>query len=67
MYAANPVFIPPNHMVEAAIRAAKDEENFEPFQKLVEKVNQPWGYNSSDQRYATPHDPGRWCTNFCGT
>jgi uncharacterized protein YdiU (UPF0061 family) len=68
MYRANPAFIPRNHLVEEAIRAAVDENNFEPFHKLVEILAQPHTYDSALARYAIPPQPQQVVRQtFCGT
>jgi uncharacterized protein YdiU (UPF0061 family) len=68
MSAANPAFIPRNHLVEAAIRAAEDESDFGPFHALVERVIRPHDYDPADRRYATPPRPDQVVhRTFCGT
>jgi uncharacterized protein YdiU (UPF0061 family) len=68
MRAANPAFIPRNHLVEEAIRAAEDEGDFAPFHALVERVSRPRDYDPADSRFATPPRPEQVVTRtFCGT
>ncbi|QIB65341.1 protein adenylyltransferase SelO [Kineobactrum salinum] len=68
MYRANPVFIPRNHLVEEAIAAATDSDDFGPFHRLVERLAEPFTYTPTDQRYALPPEPGeRVYQTFCGT
>ena len=68
MYRANPVFIPRNHLVEAAIRAAEDDGNLEPFNTLLERLMAPFEYNEADRHYALPPQPEEVVTQtFCGT
>jgi uncharacterized protein YdiU (UPF0061 family) len=68
MAAANPAFIPRNHLVEEAIRAAEDAADFGPFHALVERVTRPLAYDPADRRYAQPPRPEQVVTRtFCGT
>ena len=68
MYAANPVFIPRNHLVEEVIRAAEDEGDFEPFNKLVDVLGEPFRFNHDHTHYAMPPRPEQIVRNtFCGT
>ena len=41
MRKANPVFIPRNHLVEAALSAAVERQDFQPFEELLDVVSQP--------------------------
>ena len=68
MASANPAFIPRNHLVEAAIRAAEDEQELAPFEQLLARVTQPSIYNSQDAAYAVPPQPEQVVSRtFCGT
>ena len=68
MYRANPLFIPRNHRVEEAIRAAEDHADFTPFQRLLEVVTNPWDDGGKYLAYARPALPGeRVLRTFCGT
>jgi uncharacterized protein YdiU (UPF0061 family) len=68
MYAASPAFIPRNHLVEEAIRAAEDEGNLQPFHQLVERVTRPHEYAPESERYAIPPRPEQVVSKtFCGT
>lgn len=68
MYAANPVFIPRNHLVEEVIRAAEDEGDFEPFNMLVDVLGQPFSFKQGHVHYAMPPRPEQIVRNtFCGT
>lgn len=68
MYKANPVFIPRNHLVEAAIRAAEDEGDLRPFHDLVDTLSEPWVYDSRKAGYARPPRPEQVVQQtFCGT
>jgi serine/tyrosine/threonine adenylyltransferase len=64
----NPAFIPRNHLVEAALRAATERQDFRPFEELLDVVSRPYEERPGLQRYATPAAPEetvRW--TFCGT
>ena len=68
MYHANPVFIPRNHLVEAAIAAATDRDDLSVFHQLVEILEKPHVYQSALAHYATPPRPEEVVKQtFCGT
>jgi uncharacterized protein YdiU (UPF0061 family) len=68
MYIANPVFIPRNHLVEEAIRAAEDNDDFGPFNQLVDVLAQPHQFREDLAHYATPPQPEQEVRQtFCGT
>ncbi len=63
----NPVYIPRNHLVEAALAAATDGD-LDPFQQLVEVLGDPFVARDGAEAYAlgAPEDFGPYRT-FCGT
>ena len=72
MYAVNPAFIPRNHLVEEAIRAAAEADDFRPFNALVETLSDPFAYAPSlsphAAHHATPPRPDQIVRRtFCGT
>ena len=68
MRMANPAVIPRNHLIEAAIRAAEDYGNFEPFNDLVDEVVRPFVSRPDDSDYILPPTPEEMITQtFCGT
>jgi uncharacterized protein YdiU (UPF0061 family) len=68
MYAANPAFIPRNHLVAEALRAAEDDGDFAPFHALMEVLAKPLDYDAALARYATPPRPEEVVRQtFCGT
>ncbi len=68
MYAVNPAFIPRNHLIEEAIEAATRRQNFEPFHTLVDVLAQPFGFDHTRTRFATPPRPDQVVKQtFCGT
>jgi uncharacterized protein YdiU (UPF0061 family) len=67
MRAANPAFIPRNHRVEEAIRAAT-EDDFGPFETLVRVLARPFDDQPDDARSADPPLAAeRVERTFCGT
>ena len=68
MYRANPVFIPRNHLVEAAIAAATNRDDLSVFHQLVDVLAQPHQYRPELALYATPPRPEQVVQQtFCGT
>ena len=68
MYRANPVFIPRNHLVEAAIAAATDRDDLSVFHQLVDTLANPHEYRAELPQYATPPRPEQVVAQtFCGT
>lgn len=68
MYRANPVFIPRNHLVAAAIEAAVSEGDFGPFNQLVDLLEQPPDYAPELEYFARPPAPDEVVSQtFCGT
>lgn len=68
MYRANPVFIPRNHLVEAAIAAATDNSDLGVFQQLMEVLDKPYDYRTEYAPFAVPPKPEEIVQQtFCGT
>jgi uncharacterized protein YdiU (UPF0061 family) len=68
MRMANPLFIPRNHLVEAALDAAFQQQDFKPFEALLEVVLHPFDDQPGRDLYAAPAGPGERVTaTFCGT
>ncbi len=72
MRKANPVFIPRNHLVEAALAAATEREDYQPFEELLEVITHPWDGGEEDNpelaKYALAARPEeRVSQTFCGT
>lgn len=68
MYQANPVFIPRNHLVEAAIDSAVSQGDFAPFNRLVDLLEQPNDYQPGLAVFAKPPRPEEVVgKTFCGT
>ena len=68
MRAVNPAYIPRNHLVEAALNAAIERDDFEPFEQLLQVLARPFEERSGLEPYATPPKPEeRVLQTFCGT
>jgi uncharacterized protein YdiU (UPF0061 family) len=68
MRLANPAVIPRNHLVEAALNAAADRQDFTPFERLLEAVTQPYEDRPEGDVYITPARPEECVSQtFCGT
>jgi protein adenylyltransferase len=75
MYAANPVYIPRNHLVEHASEAATREGDFQPFHALVDLLspsvdqgNSPYVFDAARVDFARPPRPEQEvAATFCGT
>ncbi|WP_198377160.1 protein adenylyltransferase SelO [Neoroseomonas rubea] len=64
----NPLYIPRNHLVEEAIAAAVDGEDFSRFETLVEVLARPFDAQPGRERHALPARPEERVTRtFCGT
>lgn len=67
MRAVNPVIIPRNHRIEAAIAAGKDRD-FEPFHRLHRLLASPYEENSGSRDFESPPLPAEEVqATFCGT
>jgi serine/tyrosine/threonine adenylyltransferase len=65
---ASPMFIPRNHLVERALRAATEREDFQPFEGLLDVGSRPYDDRPEMERYATPARPEECVrATFCGT
>jgi uncharacterized protein YdiU (UPF0061 family) len=68
MQAVNPVYIPRNHQIEAAIRAAEDRGDFSVFHELHAVLQHPYTEQPGKERYRLPPKPEEVVTKtFCGT
>ena len=68
MRAVNPAFIPRNHLVEEAIRAAADAENYTPFNDLMAVLAAPYDDQPAAAHYSLPPRPEQTVhQTFCGT
>ena len=68
MQAVNPVYIPRNHQVEAAIRAAEDQDDFSVFHELHAVLQNPYVQQEGKERYMLAPEPEEVVEyTFCGT
>jgi len=68
MQAINPVYIPRNHRIEAAIRAAEDQGDFSVFHELHAVLQNPWQRQPGKDAYLLPPEPHEVVQQtFCGT
>ncbi|MDT8282742.1 MAG: YdiU family protein [Gammaproteobacteria bacterium] len=68
MLAVNPVYIPRNHQIEAAIRAAEDHGDFSVFHDLHAVLQNPFQLQAGKDRYQLPPEPDEVISQtFCGT
>src|SRR5437588_417706 len=68
MRAANPAFIPRNHLVEEAISAAVNDGYFSPFESLLTVLSMPYEDQPAFGSYVNPPRPDQVVhQTFCGT
>jgi uncharacterized protein YdiU (UPF0061 family) len=68
MQRVNPVYIPRNHQIEAAIRAAEDHNDFSVFHALHEVLQNPYAVQEGKENYQLPPEPYEEVKQtFCGT
>jgi uncharacterized protein YdiU (UPF0061 family) len=68
MRAANPAFIPRNHLVEEALAAAANSGDLSPFEALLTVLSKPYEEQPTFARYADPPRPEQVVhQTFCGT
>jgi uncharacterized protein YdiU (UPF0061 family) len=69
MNRVNPIYIPRNHRVEEALAAASDRGDMEPFNRLLEVLENPFEERPGFEGYAQPAPPEVTACyrTFCGT
>ncbi len=67
MQKANPVFIPRNHRVEAALQAVTLGQDYGLFNELLQVVQNPYTYSESMEKYMHPPASDLGYKTFCGT
>jgi uncharacterized protein YdiU (UPF0061 family) len=68
MRRVNPAFIPRNHRVEAALDAASNEGDYQPFQQLVGILQHPYDDQPEHASFGQAPEPSdRVFKTFCGT
>jgi uncharacterized protein YdiU (UPF0061 family) len=66
--AANPAYVPRNHLIEEVIQAAVEESDLGPFERLIEVLDSPYEEQPGRERYAAPPRPEEVVhQTFCGT
>ena len=68
MEGVNPLYIPRNHKVEEALQAAENDNDFAPFERLLDLLTTPYTLREGADEYAAPAPAafGKYQT-FCGT
>ena len=68
MQQANPVIIPRNHLVQAALDAAEEKGSFTRFEELVAALRNPYDPALADTIYAKPPEASAApYVTYCGT
>ena len=68
MHQANPAIIPRNYRIEQAIEAAVDQEDYGPFEKLLEVLSSHYEEQEGLWEYMLPPKPEEHVLQtFCGT
>ena len=68
MQAINPVYIPRNHQIEKAIRAAEDHDDFSLFHQLHQVLQNPYQIQQGKEAYTLPPESNEIVRQtFCGT
>ncbi len=68
MRRVSPAFIPRNHRVEQALKAAVEREDFAPFSELLAVLSRPYEEQAAYRAYAAPAQADeRVIQTFCGT
>ena len=69
MNAANPIYIPRNHLVEEALEHAVEHNDLTAFETLLDRVRSPYEPLDTASKYAqaAPLDFTRQYKTFCGT
>jgi uncharacterized protein YdiU (UPF0061 family) len=68
MQQANPLYIPRNHLVEAALHAAVYENQLAPFYQLIDCLTKPYQRHANHDYFVAPPAPEQVVrATFCGT
>ena len=68
MHQTNPAIIPRNHRIKQAIENAVGQEDYGPFEKLLEVLSSPYGELAGLREYLLPPKPEEHVLKtFCGT
>ena len=64
----NPAVIPRNHLIEEMLTAAIEDDNFKPFEELLEMLKAPYSQGTKLSKYMDlPKPNGQIYQTFCGT
>ena len=64
----NPLYIPRNHLVEAAINLAVNKKDYSEVRELLKIVRKPFSKGSFNKKYSLPPESDEIVSNtFCGT
>ena len=63
----NPAFVPRNHLVEAALRAATEEHDLSVTKRLLEVLTKPYDHDRHLPEFAEPGPRDERYRTFCGT
>lgn len=68
MQNVNPIYIPRNHLIEEAIVAGEQNNDFGPMEQLLERVSAPYDYHKGSERFEQPPTSDEEVhQTFCGT
>ncbi len=68
MLRANPAYIPRNHLIERAIRAAVDQNDFSKMSELMSVLSEPYRLREGLEPFQLPPNPNEIVhKTFCGT
>ena len=67
MQANNPALIPRNHLVEAALEAAVQKDDYTVMKELLDSLSHPFSYTEKQAAYAEIPVPNIAYQTFCGT
>ena len=69
MRRVNPIYIPRNHQVEAALSAAEEHYDLAPFERMLRVLEHPYDERESDDAFAHPAPAAATACykTFCGT
>ncbi len=67
MQNSNPAIIPRNHLVEEALQAAVELDDYAPVNRLISLLAAPFDYSAIDERYLQPSVSDKPYRTFCGT
>jgi serine/tyrosine/threonine adenylyltransferase len=67
MESSNPALIPRNHLVEEALQAATDQNDYAPIIKFINLLSTPYDHKINDKRYLEPTYADKPYRTFCGT